>query len=60
MFVIQVHSLNEEAKFAVMLDSLLDDHRNVITLLAEGFSECRKHIKVTINRRTDKVSFHDN
>ena len=48
MNFIQVHSLTEEAKFALTLDSLLDDHRNVITLLAEGFSECRKHIKVNM------------
>lgn len=34
-----------EEKFSETLRTLLDDHKDVVTLLAEGFSECRKHIE---------------
>ena len=37
-----------EARYSRMLRELLDDHRDVVTLLAEGFGESRKHIKVRI------------
>ena len=37
-----------EDRYSRMLRELLDDHRDVVTMLAEGFRECRKHIKVTI------------
>ncbi len=30
----------------MMLRGLLDDHRDVVTMLAEGFKECKKHVKV--------------
>ena len=35
-----------EIRYSKMLRELLDDHSNVVTLLAEGFKEAKKHIKV--------------
>ena len=40
--------MDDEENLSKTLRDLLDDHRNVITMLAEGFLECRKHIKVGI------------
>ena len=40
-------SLNEEEKFSETLRQLLDDHKDVVTLLAEGFAQVRKHISVS-------------
>lgn len=37
----------DEEKYSQVLRELLDDHKNVISQLAEGFKECRKHIKVS-------------
>lgn len=34
-----------ETRFTQMLGQLLDDHRDVVTSLAEGFRETRKHIQ---------------
>ncbi|XP_066579341.1 branched-chain alpha-ketoacid dehydrogenase kinase [Amia ocellicauda] len=34
-----------EAKYCQLLRRLLDDHKDVVTLLAEGFRESRKHIQ---------------
>lgn len=34
-----------EQNYSKMLRGLLDDHKDVVTLLAEGFKECRKYIK---------------
>ena len=48
LIVLQIRNLKDEGEYAATLRELLDDHRDVITLLAEGFSECRKHIKVGI------------
>ena len=48
VIVLQIRNLKDEGEYAATLRELLDDHRDVITLLAEGFSECRKHIKVGI------------
>lgn len=42
-----IHNLDDEQKFSRLLRQLLDDHRNVVTLLAEGFRECNKHINDT-------------
>jgi len=38
--------METEARFTRMLSELLDDHKDVVTLLAEGFRETRKHIEV--------------
>jgi len=40
--------MESEDKYTATLKSLLDHHRDVVTMLAEGFSECRKHIKVSM------------
>jgi [3-methyl-2-oxobutanoate dehydrogenase (acetyl-transferring)] kinase len=40
-----VANLEDEQKFCRMLSDLLQDHREVVTLLAEGFNETRKHIQ---------------
>uniref|UniRef100_A0A9J8A3Z9 Protein-serine/threonine kinase n=3 Tax=Cyprinus carpio TaxID=7962 RepID=A0A9J8A3Z9_CYPCA len=33
-----------EARYSKLVKQLLDDHTDVVTMLAEGFRECRKHI----------------
>ena len=38
--------MESETKYTEILRGLMDDHRDVITLLAEGFKETRKHIQV--------------
>lgn len=43
---VQVNDEEGEVKYNTTLRSLLDDHSDVVTLLAEGFAECRRHIKV--------------
>jgi len=40
-----VHNFEEEAGYSGLLRDLLQDHSDVVTMLAEGFKECRKHIK---------------
>ena len=39
-----------EAGYSALLRDLLENHKNVVTDLAEGFRECRKHIQVITNR----------
>lgn len=34
-----------EQKYTGMLKELLDDHRDVVTMLAEGFKDCHRHIQ---------------
>ncbi|XP_041092631.1 3-methyl-2-oxobutanoate dehydrogenase [lipoamide] kinase, mitochondrial-like [Polyodon spathula] len=34
-----------EEKYCKLLRQLLDDHKDVVTQLAEGFRECRKHVQ---------------
>ncbi|XP_077995486.1 branched-chain alpha-ketoacid dehydrogenase kinase-like [Glandiceps talaboti] len=34
-----------EQKYSAMVRELLDDHKDVVTMLAEGFKESRRHIK---------------
>lgn len=36
-----------EARFCKLVQQLLDDHKDVVTMLAQGFKECRKHMTVT-------------
>ena len=35
------------------LTELLEQHREVVTLLAEGFTECRRHIQVSVTALCD-------
>lgn len=52
-----INDIETEERYSRMLRELLDDHSNVVTHLAEGFKECRKHIKDTsmIKRFLDKT-----
>ncbi|XP_036435775.1 3-methyl-2-oxobutanoate dehydrogenase [lipoamide] kinase, mitochondrial [Colossoma macropomum] len=34
-----------ESRYSKLVQQLLDDHKDVVTMLAEGFRECRKHIQ---------------
>ncbi|XP_036975283.1 3-methyl-2-oxobutanoate dehydrogenase [lipoamide] kinase, mitochondrial [Acanthopagrus latus] len=34
-----------EARFCKLVQQLLDDHKDVVTMLAQGFRECRRHIQ---------------
>ncbi|XP_052074373.1 3-methyl-2-oxobutanoate dehydrogenase [lipoamide] kinase, mitochondrial-like [Mytilus californianus] len=40
-----VMDLRSEETYTETLQQLLDEHKDVVTLLAEGFSECRKHLQ---------------
>ncbi|KAL3856503.1 hypothetical protein ACJMK2_011254 [Sinanodonta woodiana] len=40
-----IQDLELEEQYSRLLHNLLDDFRDVLTLMAEGFAECRKHIK---------------
>ncbi|XP_076344533.1 branched-chain alpha-ketoacid dehydrogenase kinase-like [Tachypleus tridentatus] len=40
-----ITDLEMEKQYSKLLKNLLDDHRDVVTKLASGFQECRKHIK---------------
>ncbi|XP_078600109.1 branched-chain alpha-ketoacid dehydrogenase kinase-like isoform X1 [Branchiostoma floridae x Branchiostoma japonicum] len=40
-----VEDFESEEKYTKLVKDLLDDHKDVVTLLAEGFRESRKHIK---------------
>jgi len=41
----QIIDFETENRFSKMIQELLDDHSDVVTLLAEGFKESRRHIK---------------
>ncbi|XP_065715615.1 branched-chain alpha-ketoacid dehydrogenase kinase isoform X1 [Patagioenas fasciata] len=41
----QIQGTADEARFCALLRELLDDHKDVVTLLAEGLRECRRHIR---------------
>lgn len=43
-----IHNNEEEAAYSRLLRNLLDDHKHVVTQLAAGFKECRKHIQVNM------------
>ncbi|CAJ1063344.1 -methyl-2-oxobutanoate dehydrogenase kinase%2C mitochondrial [Notolabrus celidotus] [Xyrichtys novacula] len=36
---------DEEARFCKLVQQLLDDHKDVVTMLAQGFRECRRHVQ---------------
>ncbi|KAK7925230.1 hypothetical protein WMY93_007540 [Mugilogobius chulae] len=41
----QITDQEAEARFCKLVQQLLDDHKDVVTMLAQGFRECRKHIQ---------------
>lgn len=42
----QIEDQEVEARFCKLVQQLLDDHKDVVTMLAQGFRECRRHIQV--------------
>lgn len=42
----QIEDQEAEARFCKLVQQLLDDHKDVVTMLAQGFRECRRHIEV--------------
>uniref|UniRef100_V9KVS1 Protein-serine/threonine kinase n=2 Tax=Callorhinchus milii TaxID=7868 RepID=V9KVS1_CALMI len=40
-----ITDMKTEAQYCKMIRQLLDDHKDIVTMLAEGFRECRKHIQ---------------
>ncbi|PAA80164.1 hypothetical protein BOX15_Mlig003650g2 [Macrostomum lignano] len=40
-----VTNLAEEEQYSGVVRQLLDDHKDVVTMLAEGFRECSRHIR---------------
>jgi len=43
---VQVTDADSELKFCQAITALLEQHREVVTMLAEGFTDCRRHIQV--------------
>uniref|UniRef100_A0A3P9I7A5 Protein-serine/threonine kinase n=2 Tax=Oryzias latipes TaxID=8090 RepID=A0A3P9I7A5_ORYLA len=41
----QIKEQDMEARFCKLVQQLLDDHKDVVTMLAQGFRECRRHIQ---------------
>jgi len=41
----EVHTLQDVEQYDLVLRDLLDDHKEVVSRLAQGFKECRKHIQ---------------
>ncbi|KAL8562605.1 hypothetical protein ACOMHN_045869 [Nucella lapillus] len=41
---VKIVNLEQEEKYSETLRGLLDDHKDVVTMLAEGFAQVRKHI----------------
>uniref|UniRef100_A0A674NYE2 Protein-serine/threonine kinase n=1 Tax=Takifugu rubripes TaxID=31033 RepID=A0A674NYE2_TAKRU len=42
--LLQIEDQDVEARFCKLVQQLLDDHKDVVTMLAQGFKECRKHM----------------
>ena len=42
----QIVDNEDELKFSQAITKLLEEHREVVTMLAEGFTDCRRHIQV--------------
>uniref|UniRef100_A0A8C2WJ78 Protein-serine/threonine kinase n=1 Tax=Cyclopterus lumpus TaxID=8103 RepID=A0A8C2WJ78_CYCLU len=40
-----IQDQDAEAQFCKLVQQLLDDHKDVVTMLAQGFRECRRHIQ---------------
>uniref|UniRef100_A0A7N8XAK5 Protein-serine/threonine kinase n=1 Tax=Mastacembelus armatus TaxID=205130 RepID=A0A7N8XAK5_9TELE len=40
-----INDQDVEARFCKLVQQLLDDHKDVVTMLAQGFKECRRHIQ---------------
>ncbi len=53
----EILSVEDEERFSLILRELLDDHKEVVTQLAAGFKECRKHISVVFISSNFAVTF---
>lgn len=51
----QITDQDVAVRFCKLVQQLLDDHKDVVTMLAQGFRECRRHIQV---RTAPNVSKH--
>ena len=45
----EIVTANDEEKYSQLLRELLDDHKDVVSDLALGFKECKRHIQVLLN-----------
>lgn len=45
-FNLQITNFETEKRYSCLLRQILDAHKDVVTRLAEGFRECRRHIQV--------------
>lgn len=43
----QIKDRETEAQYSKLVQQLLDDHKDVVTMLAQGLRESRRHIQVT-------------
>uniref|UniRef100_A0A3Q4BIA9 Protein-serine/threonine kinase n=1 Tax=Mola mola TaxID=94237 RepID=A0A3Q4BIA9_MOLML len=46
-----------DARFCKLVQQLLDDHKDVVTMLAQGFKECRRHVQVNAGTLNQKSFF---
>jgi len=44
---VKIADLDHEAKFTEMLTSLLDEHKDVVSMLADGFYQSHDYIEVS-------------
>lgn len=57
LLLCQIKDQETEAQYCKLVQQLLDDHKDVVTMLAEGFRECRKHLQVGHGGRCCSVGF---
>ena len=46
-WLLQISDLEGEAEFTAMLTNLLDEHKDVVSMLADGFYQSRDYIEVS-------------
>jgi len=44
---VQISDRDDESKFTAMLTNLLDEHKDVVSMLADGFHQSRDYIEVS-------------
>ena len=42
----EIKSKEDEERYSQVLKDLLEDHKDVVSQLASGFRECKKHFEV--------------
>ena len=53
----EIRTQEDEKRYSNLLKELLDDHKDVVSQLAQGFKESRKHIEVSFHH--DMLQFAD-